>query len=51
MCISGFESSSVNLSQRSKNMKMMPKSAKQGTAKKDGVLNPQYNNFNKFLIR
>ena len=49
MRISGTEPSSVILSQSSlKYEKWCQKCQKQGTAKRDGVINPQYYNFNEF---
>ena len=49
MRISGTEPSSVILSQSSlKYEKWCQKVPKQGKAKRDGVINPQYFNFNEF---
>ena len=52
MRISGTEPSSVILSQSSfKYKKWCQKVPKQGKAKRDDVINPQYYNFNEFLTR
>ena len=51
MCISGAEPSSLVLSQTMKFRKLKsdaPKVTKQAKAKRDGVINPQNNNFNQF---
>ena len=49
MRISGTEPSSVILSQSSlKYEKGCQKVPKQGKAKRDGIINPQYNKFNEF---
>ena len=52
VCISATELSSVILSQSSlKYKKWCQKEQKQGRAKRDGVVNPQYSHFNEFLTR
>ena len=52
MPISGTEPSSVILGQTKyfKILEVMPKLPKEGKAKRDGVINPQYYTFNEFYI-